>query len=120
MLPSLSVLVFLLLLWTSGCRPALAAEIAILKSGDIVAYNQAIDGFKTVISSSSATLTEYDMQGDVARGRKLARKIRASNAEVVVAVGLKAALVAKLEIVDIPVIFCLVLDPIRNGLTATN
>ena len=58
-------------------------------------------------------VTEYDLQGDVARGQKLARKVRASDAAVVVAVGLKAALVAKLEIVDVPVIFCMVLDPAR-------
>jgi len=35
-------------------------------------------------------------------------------------VGLKAALAAKLEILDIPVIMCLVLDPEKYGLPASN
>ena len=40
---------------------------------------------------------EYDLQGDMAKGRNLARRIRASDANVVLAVGLKAALAAKLK-----------------------
>jgi putative ABC transport system substrate-binding protein len=96
-----------------------AAEIAILKSADLAAYNQAVAGFKAAMPSST-TFIEYDMQGDVARGQKLARKIRASDATLLLAVGVKAALVAKLEIVDIPVIFCMVLDPAKHDLKAPN
>jgi putative ABC transport system substrate-binding protein len=96
-----------------------AHEIVILKSADITAYNQAVAGFRAAIGGS-ATITEYDMQGDVARGRRLARKVRASNADLVLAVGIKAALAAKLEIVDIPILYCMVLDPEKNGLTAPN
>jgi putative ABC transport system substrate-binding protein len=96
-----------------------AREIAILKSSDIAPYNQAIEGFKSVATSGS-TYTEYDVQGDLERGRKLARKIRASQADLVLAVGLKAALAAKLEIVDTPIIFCMVLDPAKAELQAPN
>jgi putative ABC transport system substrate-binding protein len=98
---------------------ASAAEIVILKSADITAYTQAINGFRAALAGS-ATITEYDMQGDVGRGRKLARKVRGSNADLVLAVGIKAALAAKLEIVDIPIIYCMVLDPEKNGLNAPN
>src|SRR5437867_2938979 len=69
---------------------------------------------------SSTTFFEYDMQGDVARGQELARTIRASDATLLLAVGVKAALVAKLEIMDIPVIFCMVLDPAKHDLKAPN
>jgi putative ABC transport system substrate-binding protein len=96
-----------------------AAEIVILKSADLAAYNQAVAGFKATMPPST-TFTEYDMQGDVARGQKLARKIRASDAMLLLAVGVKAALVAKLEIVDIPVIYCMVLDPAKHDLRAPN
>jgi putative ABC transport system substrate-binding protein len=98
---------------------AAAAEVAILKSADLAAYNQAVAGFKAAMPSST-TFIEYDMQGDAARGQKLARKIRASDATLLLAVGVKAALVAKLEIVDIPVIFCMVLDPAKHDLKAPN
>jgi len=112
-------LFFFCLFDLTRAHSAVAAEIAILKSADIAPYNQAVDGFKTTLSPA-ATVTEYDLQGDITRGRKLARKIRASSADAVLAVGLKAALVAKIEIIDIPVIFYIVLDPVKNGLTAPN
>src|SRR3989442_5223045 len=100
-------------------NPAGAAEVAILKSADLAAYNQAVAGFKAAMPPST-TIIEYDMQGDVARGQKLARKIRDSEAMLLLAVGVKAAQIAKLEIADIPVIFCMVLDPAKHDLKAPN
>ncbi|MGQ0810784.1 MAG: ABC transporter substrate-binding protein [Nitrospiraceae bacterium] len=101
--------------------PAAAAsvDIAILKSSDIAAYSQAIEGFKSSAPNSWA-FTEYNLDGNLERGRKLAQKIRASDATLVFAVGLKAALAAKLEIVDIPVIFSMVLDSAKHDLTMPN
>jgi putative ABC transport system substrate-binding protein len=108
-----------LLLLVGLPAPAQAADIAILKSSDISAYNQAVAGFKTALPVGT-NFVEYDMQGDVAKGRKQAQKIRGSDTALVLAVGLKAALVAKLEIIDIPVIFCMVLDPAKHDLKAPN
>lgn len=102
-----------------GVADALAAEIAILKSSTITAYDQAITGFKST-APSGAIYSEYDLQGDLQQGRKLARKIRASEASLVVAVGLKAALAAKLEIVDIPIVYMMILDPSKHNLNAPN
>ena len=102
-----------------GDVEALAAEIAILKSSSISAYDQAITGFKST-APSGMIYSEYDLQGDLEQGRKLARKIRASEASLVVAVGLKAALAAKLEIVDIPIVYMMILDPAKNNLSAPN
>ena len=96
-----------------------AAEIAILKSSAISAYDQAIAGFKST-APSGVIYSEYDLQGDPEQGRKLARKIRASEASLVVAVGLKAAMAAKLEIVDIPIVYMMILDPSKHNLTAPN
>jgi putative ABC transport system substrate-binding protein len=102
-----------------GVGDAVAAEIAILKSSSITAYDQAITGFKST-APSGAIYSEYDLQGDLQQGRKLARKIRASEASLVVAVGLKAALAAKLEIVDIPIVYMMILDPSKHNLNAPN
>jgi putative ABC transport system substrate-binding protein len=99
---------------------AYAEEVAILRSAEIRAYSEAIGAFKNALPSSFQVTLEYDLQGDMAKGRNLARRIRASDANVVLAVGLKAALAAKLEILDIPVIMCLVLDPKKYGLPARN
>ncbi|HET7909304.1 MAG TPA: ABC transporter substrate-binding protein [Nitrospira sp.] len=98
---------------------SLAAEIAILKSSSISAYDQAITGFKST-APAGVIYSEYDLQGDLDQGRKLAKKIRASEASLVVAVGLKAALAARLEIVDIPIVYMMILDPSKHNLTASN
>ena len=102
-----------------GESESLATEIAILKSSSIGAYDQAIEGFKST-APSGAIYAEYDLQGDLDQGRKLAKKIRASEASLVVAVGLKAALAAKLEIVDVPVVYMMILDPSKHNLNAPN
>ncbi|MEP6959960.1 MAG: hypothetical protein ABI980_14620, partial [Nitrospirota bacterium] len=98
---------------------AVAMDIAILQSSDIAAYREAIAGLKAA-GPIGAIYTEYDVQGDLELGKKLARKLRASNASLVVAVGLKAALAAKAEIADIPIVYMMILDPLKHRLTAPN
>jgi putative ABC transport system substrate-binding protein len=98
---------------------AMAMEIAILNSSSISAYDQAIRGFKAT-GPSGAVYTEYDMQGDLVEGKKLAGKIRESEASLVVAVGLKAALAARSEIVHIPIVYMMILDPSKHSLNAPN
>ena len=112
--------ILVVLLWLLlGMPVASATDVIILKSSDIAAYNQAINGFKAALPSG-IVLSEYDLQGDLEKGRKLARKIRASDPALVFAVGLKAAKAAQLEIVDIPVVYAMVLDPSKYGLTTQN
>lgn len=96
-----------------------AMEIAILQSSNIAAYQEAVAGFKAA-GPSNATYTEYDLLGDLETGKKLARKIRASRSALVVAVGLKAGLAAKLEIIDIPIVYMMILAPLKHQLTAPN
>lgn len=98
---------------------ASATDIVILKSSDIAAYNQALAGFKAALPNG-IVLSEYDLQGDLEKGRKLARKIRGSDPALVFAIGLKAAKSAQLEIVDIPVVYSMVLDPSKYGLSSQN
>jgi putative ABC transport system substrate-binding protein len=94
-------------------------DIAILQSSDIAAYREAIAGLKAT-GPIGAIYTEYDVQGDLELGKKLARKLRTSNASLVVAVGLKAALAAKVEIADVPIVYMMILDPLKHQLTAGN
>lgn len=98
---------------------AAGAEIAILTSSDLKAYSDAVEGFKAT-APAGATYIEYDLRGDLERSKQLARKIRASDASLVVAVGLKAALAVKLEIADTPILYMMVLDPLKHHLTAAN
>src|SRR5262249_8955752 len=112
-------LVLLLGLCTLPVSESAALDIAILQSSDIAAYREAIAGLKAT-GPIGAIYTEYDVQGDLELGKKLARKVRASNVSLVVAVGLKAALAAKVEIVDVPIVYMMVLDPLKHQLTTDN
>ena len=103
----------------SDLGQAAGPEITILKSSDLKAYSDAVEGFKAT-APGDATYVEYDLRGDLERGKQLARKIRASDSSLVVAVGLKAALAAKIEIVDTPVLYMMILDPLKHHLTAAN
>jgi putative ABC transport system substrate-binding protein len=114
-----SLLFIALSCFFSDLTQAAGPEITILKSSDLQAYSDAIEGFKAT-APGGATYVEYDSRGDLERGKQLARKIRASGPSLVVAVGLKAALAAKLEIVDIPVLYMMILDPLKHHLTAAN
>jgi len=117
--PSIVGLTVLLCLLSLLASLATAADIAILKSSEIAAYDDAVKGFMAT-APTGATYTEYNLRGDVELGRKLAKKIHASDTSLVVAVGLKAALVAKLEIADIPTVFMMVLDPQKHQLNGAN
>jgi putative ABC transport system substrate-binding protein len=99
--------------------PGFAAEIAILVSADLPQYRETVDRFKAT-SSPGNTFTEYRLDGDLSLGREAGRAIRASRTQLVFAVGLKAAVAAKLEIPDTPVVFGLVLNPSEHGLPAPN
>lgn len=96
-----------------------AMDIAILQSSDIEAYREAVTGLKAT-GPIGAIYTEYDAQGDLELGKKLVRKVQESNASLIVAVGLKAALAAKAEIADIPIVYMMILDPLKHQLTAAN
>lgn len=99
--------------------PLGAYEIAILKSANVAAYNQAVVGFKSSMPPDTI-FVEYDLKGDPNMGRTYAGKIRASGADLVLAVGSKAATAARLEILDIPVIYSMVLHPTKYDLKAPN
>ncbi|HMS82255.1 MAG TPA: ABC transporter substrate-binding protein [Nitrospira sp.] len=114
------VLVFATLFWIPATYlEAAGLEVTILKSSDLKAYNDAIDGFKAT-SPGSAIFAEYDLRGDLERGKQLAKRVRTSESSLVVAVGLKAALAAKLEIEHIPILYMMILDPFKHHLTANN
>lgn len=117
----MAVVGFILLLGfcTLPVTESSAVDIAILQSSDIAAYREAIAGLKAT-GPIGAIYTEYDAQGDLELGKKLARKAQESKAALVVAVGLKAALAAQHEIVGVPIVYMMVLDPLKHQLRAAN
>lgn len=115
--PLLVFLVFLCVGFKSV--ESVAHEIAILISADFPPYHQAVNGFASRLPPQTQ-VTQYHLKGDILQGQEMAISIRASQADLILAVGFKAAWAAQLEIVDVPVVFCLVLNPVDHGLTAPN
>jgi putative ABC transport system substrate-binding protein len=112
---ALLVLLFVITPWNR----ADAAEIAILKSADLPYYDQAILGFRAGLPPMTK-VKEYNLDSQLTRGREAGKSLRASPPDLVLAVGLKAAIAAKLEIFDTPVVFCMVLNPDAHGLPTSN
>ncbi len=108
-----------LALTVAGVCEAWSATVAVLKSDDLPHYTRAVEGFRAAIPPST-TVVEHLLSSHVAESRRTGQAVRASRPDLVLAIGLRAALTAKLEIPDIPVVFCLVLYPERSGLPAAN
>lgn len=96
-----------------------AAEIVVLKSSDAGYYTQAVHGFRQALPAH-AHVVEYTLRDSGRDPREVGQSIRAGHPDLVLTVGLNAALTAKLEIPDLPVVFCLVLNPELHGLPAGN
>lgn len=115
LLSSLLILLSFTTLWNR----VEAAEIAIIKSADLPYYDHAILGFKAGLPPMTE-VKEYNLDGQLTRGREIGKSLRASPPELVLAVGLKAAISTKLEIFDTPVVFCMVLNPETYDLPTSN
>ncbi len=87
-----------------------AADIAVILSANIEAYQDALRGFKQTVNHS--VVGEYDMRGDLERGRKIAKKInRAAKPDLILAIGLWALQVLAEQDLGRPVVFAMVLNP---------
>ena len=104
------LLFFILILSSAASVPAGAANIAVIVSADVDAYQEALRGFKETIGHR--IVAEYDMEGDFDRGREILEEIRSKvKPDLILAVGVWALQVIVNEPVDLPVVFTMVLNP---------
>lgn len=104
----LPALVFLL--WSPA---AWAADVAVLKSTDAPAWRPALDALRR--SAPSHAIAEYDLKGERAEAERVLASVK-GKAAVLVAVGPLAAVVAKEQAGDTPMIYLMVQDPAKIGL----
>ncbi len=97
----------------------LAQKVAILQSSDAYSYKVAIQSFKKQMAPD-ITFVEYNLDGATTLGKQQAQKISDSDASIVLAIGLKAAMAAKVELPDIPIIYAMVLNPKGYDLNGKN
>ncbi len=95
-----------------------AAEVTVFKSSDFAAYDQAIAGFKEAITG--VKISEENMKGDMEAGRKIIEGIKTRTPGAILAVGTRAAELSSKEIKDIPIVFCMVIDPEKLGIKGNN
>ena len=94
------------------------ARISVMISQNKEANNIALASFlQTVISNSRRTaIFTYDLEGQAQTGREVAQEIQRAKPDLVLAIGTTAAMATKEELKGIPVVFCMVLNPVSSGL----
>lgn len=115
-------LVFTALLFSGA--PAMANEkIALLISSNDAPYKAAVSGFNAYLEKQGvpAGYEVYTLDGDAAKAAPAVQKIKASGCRLIFALGSLATEAVVREVVDIPIVACLVLrtDSLKNAPNAT-
>ena len=100
--------------------PAPASEaplIAVVKSTDNTNYTRFVTGFAV---ESKLRFTEVSLGNHEERGRKLLRWLKAKKPVLALVVGVLAARLTKEIFGDTPIVFALVPDPEKHGLSGDN
>lgn len=99
-------------------------RIVIVKSSNSPSFLKAEEGFKKEIRKSEieAILMEYDVSdlkvqnSHEAKGeRQIAQKIRELKPDLIVTIGSRSTAIVSQELKDIPIVFCMVLNPVSSG-----
>jgi putative ABC transport system substrate-binding protein len=93
--------------------------LVILKSAETSFYQQAGESVRQHLPHSLA-VKEYTLEGRLDRAQDIGELIRGTHPRLVLAIGLKAALAARSELPDTPILFCMVVHPEEHGLPAEN
>lgn len=96
--------------WRLSAGPGNAA-ISIITSYSIEQHKEAIDGFKNMFRANKVPAAFFKHTLEKAGEEKIREEIRREKPDVIFAVGSNAAEFATAGFPDIPVVFCLVLEP---------
>lgn len=105
-----------LLLIAAVSLPAAAAEVVVLKSVDAPAWRPALDAFRR--AGGGHTIQEIDLAGDRAAGERAIASLKGRSV-IVVALGPLAAAVTRELAPELPLVYGMVPDPGKAGLTGT-
>ena len=96
-----------------GTGLAHAVEVAVLKSGAPASWRPAVDALRR--TARTHHFTEYELPAAPAQAQQAVTNMR-GRAAVLVALGAPAAQAARAGLPDIPLVYCMVVDPARAGL----
>lgn len=94
-----------------------ATEIAIVRSRDLPAFDQVLESFDRACDIRTEN---YNLDGKEDRADDIVAAIRKSDATLTLAVGLLAANELRARMPDMPMLYCMVSNPHRYGLTGKN
>ncbi len=116
------ILVIILLLLSQITHCAHAENTAVvIKSQNLSAYNDVMEGFREHCAQNDINIKAvYDLNGKMRIGNKIVRKIKKELPDIILTIGVLASTVAKGEIKDIPIIFCMVINHARFQLAGPN
>lgn len=103
----------LALMLVALAAPSRAADVAILKSSEVLSWRPTIEALKRVAAGHS--FVEYDLRGDRAEAERVLGSLK-NRAVILVAMGPLAAQSARDLLPNVPMVFCMVQDPARLGL----
>lgn len=92
------------------------SDIAVLVSDSLAVYEAPVERFRQTIDRP---VTVFDLEGDRARADSVVKQLAADPPPLVFAVGAKAAYVAVNELPGVPVVYAMVFDPSRYGISGT-
>jgi putative ABC transport system substrate-binding protein len=101
------------LMLLAGTPGAEAADVAVLKSSEVIAWRPALDAVRR--AAAAHTVTEYDFRGDRAAAEQVLGSLKGKPV-ILVAMGNLAAHAARAILPDVPLVFCMVQDPAKLGL----
>lgn len=92
--------------------------IVVVKSRTLTPYTAALNGFKSAVATRgiNPVYISYDLKGNRMEGQRLASTIATLHPALILAIGTIATETIKQNITDRPVLFCMVLNPVANGL----
>ncbi len=118
---SVPALISLILVFALCPSSVFASKVAILQSSDITSYNRTVEAFLDHLPTAlKKHVHRFSLKGDISNGSEVVSEIRARDVNLVVTVGLKAALVMRQDLPSVPRIFCMVLDPQKYQLTKSH
>ena len=111
---SLVIIFFFLLCHNLSAREK---TILIVKSSSSIPFLKAEEGFKKEIRKSEieAILIEYDISDQSKGEGRIAQKIRDLKPDLIVTIGSRSTAIVSQKIKDIPIVFCMVLNPVSSG-----
>ena len=93
----------------------------IIKSQNLSAYNEVIEGFESECDKNNISVGSiYDLKGKMKPGLSTVQKIGKEEPDIILTIGVLATTIAKEEIKDIPIIFCMVINHERFKLAGQN